>query len=280
LKWKLIDCVIYSATGYELPAIYTNGSADIRPVPQIYTEGSGGYCEKTPIKLSAGSLTGRKLDYQWTAPDGKTHPGEKWNLGAADLSATGVYQVTAFDGPACATTETVNVQVYPNPHIKLSDYDTLCSEQQVNLNPGSGFVSYKWQNGSTEPQMLATSEGIYWVTVTDNNGCQATDSVLLHQCELLVWMPNVFTPNGDGVNDVFLPVYNPDVPITFTMKIFNKWGEEIFSTENITQGWDGTFKGKLCTQDVYTWLVTFSAPDNYKFLQKSPQTGTVMLLNK
>jgi gliding motility-associated-like protein len=63
-------------------------------------------------------------------------------------------------------------------------------------------------------------------------------------------MPNVFTPNGDGKNDIFLPVYNPDVPLTFTMKIFNKWGEEIYSTENISQGWDGTYKGKLCTQEV------------------------------
>ena len=280
LKWKLQECVIYSYSGYEVPTIYTKGSVDIRPVPQIFTDGSGGYCEKTPIKLSAGSFTDRKLDYEWTAPDGKTHPGEKWNLGAADLSDIGVYQVTASDGPGCSTIETVNVQVYPNPHVSISDYDTMCSEKVVNLNAGSGFVSYKWQNGSTEPQIQATSEGIYWVTVTDNNGCQASDSVVLHACEILVWMPNVFTPNGDGVNDIFLPVYNPDLPLTFRLKIFNKWGEEIFSSESVSQGWDGTYKGNLCTQDVYTWLVTFSVPDNYKFLQKSPQTGIVMLLSK
>jgi gliding motility-associated-like protein len=91
-------------------------------------------------------------------------------------------------------------------------------------------------------------------------------------------MPNAFTPNGDGLNDVFLPKYKNGVEITFQMLIFNKWGEQIFSTNNITKGWDGTYKGVICPEDLYTWTITFSAPGNYKFLQKSPQSGNVMLL--
>ena len=278
LKWNSLQCVIYSASGYEIPALYTQGAVDFRPLPQIYTDGNGGYCENTPHKLTVGSLTGQSLSYQWTSPDGSVNSGSELNLGLLSMSASGVYQVQASSGTSCSVTETINLQVYPSPHIRFNNSDTICSEQEVMLNPGSGFATYKWQNGSTEPQLLATSEGIYWVTVTDNNGCQATDSVIVRQCELLVWMPNVFTPNGDGLNDVFLPVYNPDVPITFQMKIFNKWGEELFRSDNISQGWDGTFKGKLCTQDVYSWIITFSAPNNYRFLQKSPQTGNVMLL--
>jgi len=278
LKWNSLQCVIYSASGYEIPAIYTQGAVDLRPVPQIYTDGSGGYCENTPHKLTAGSLTGQSLSYQWTSPDGSVNTGLELNLGPLAVSASGVYQVQASSGTSCSITETIDLQVYPIPHISLNISDTLCSGQEVLLNPGAGFATYKWQNGSAEPQLRAASEGVYWVTVTDNNGCQATDSVLLHQCELLVWMPNVFTPNGDGVNDVFLPVYNPDVPLTFQMKIFNKWGEELFSSNSLTQGWDGTYKGKLCTEDIYSWIITFSAPENYRFLQKSPQSGNVMLL--
>ena len=278
LKWNSLQCVIYSASGYEIPALYTQGGVDLRPVPQIYTDGNGGYCENTPHKLTVGSLTGQSLSYQWTSPDGSVNTGSELNLGLLAMSASGVYQVQASSGASCSVIETINLQVYPSPHISINNSDTICSEKEVMLNPGSGFATYKWQNGSTEPQLVATSEGIYWVTVTDNNGCQATDSVVVRQCELLVWMPNVFTPNGDGLNDVFLPVYNPDVPITFQMKIFNKWGEELFSSDNISQGWDGTFKGKLCTQDVYSWIITFSAPNNYRFLQKSPQSGNVMLL--
>jgi len=278
LDWKLVECVIYSGTGYEMPTIYTNGSADIRPVPQIYTEGSGGYCEKTPLILNAGSLTGRTLDYDWTSPDGSIHSGAKWNLGALAMSDAGVYQVTAHDGPVCATTETINVEVYTNPNVSLSAIDTLCSEQVISLNAGLGFEAYKWQDGSTDPQIEVTKDGLYWVVVTDYNGCKASDSVILKQCELLLWMPNVFTPDGDGLNDIFLPVYKLDVDITFQMYIFNKWGEQIFSTNEISRGWDGTYKGVLCKEDLYTWRIIFSAPDNYKFRQISPQSGNVMLL--
>jgi gliding motility-associated-like protein len=91
-------------------------------------------------------------------------------------------------------------------------------------------------------------------------------------------MPNVFSPNGDGVNDEFLPRYNPDIPVTFQMYIFNKWGEQVFSTSDISKGWDGRYKGAECPQDMYTWTIIFSAPENYKFLQKSPQSGNVMLI--
>lgn len=279
LKWNLVNCLVLSASKSEIPTIYTNGAIDIRPVPQIYTAGGDAYCEGTPLKLNAGSLTGQVLTYQWTSPNGATHTGPEWIIGSLEISAAGEYKVTASDGPACATTEMLSVQVYPNPQVSISDIDTLCADQEVKLNAGLGFAAYKWQDGSTEPQLVATSEGIYWVIVTDNNGCKATDSVLLRQCELLLWMPNAFTPyKADGHNDVFLPEYRRGINITFQMLIFNKWGEQIFSTNDISKGWDGTYKGVLCQQDLYTWIITFSTPDNYKFLQKSPQTGNVMLV--
>jgi gliding motility-associated-like protein len=279
LKWNLTNCLILSASKSEMPAIYTDGAVDIRPVPQIYTSGGDAYCEGASLKLNAGSLTGQLLTYEWVNPNGESHTGPEWNIGSLDMSAAGEYRVTASDGPACSTTETLNVHVYPNPQIKIAEKDTLCSDQEVTLNAGTGFTTYKWQDGSTEPKFVATAEGLYWVVVSDENGCKASDSVLLRQCDLLLWMPNAFTPYKiDGHNDVFLPEYRHDVHITFQMLIFNKWGEQIFSTNDISKGWDGTYKGVLCTQDLYTWIITFSTPDNYKFLQKSPQTGNVMLL--
>jgi gliding motility-associated-like protein len=278
LRWNWLQCVIYSASGYEIPAIYTEGNVDIRPTPQIYTEGSGGYCELTPLKISAGSLTGQNLIYNWTSPDGATHTGPEWNLGVLNLAASGDYQVIASDSTECAKTETINVQVFPNPHIKLADFDTLCSDQEVTLTPGPGFAAYNWQDGSTEPQMVVTAEGVYWVIVTDYNGCKDIDSVLLRPCDLLIWVPNAFSPNGDGLNDEFMAYSNLDVDITFKMMVFNKWGEEIFSSTDINKGWDGTFKGAVCPQDMYTWVIYFTAPPTYNYTQKSPQRGNVMLL--
>ena len=168
--------------------------------------------------------------------------------------------------------------VVPNPVVKLSEYEMLCSEQVIELNAGLGFADYVWQDGTKNPKLTATNEGIYWVIVTDTNGCKASDSVLLRPCELLIWMPTAFTPNGDELNDIFAPKYNLDLDFEFKMLVFNKWGEEIFSSSDIKIGWDGTFKGVPCPPDMYTWTISFSAPPTYNFLQKSPQSGLVMLL--
>ncbi|HEX7410546.1 MAG TPA: gliding motility-associated C-terminal domain-containing protein, partial [Bacteroidales bacterium] len=201
LTWNSLQCVIYSASG-EIPAIYTQGSVEIRPAP----------------------------------------------------------------------------------HPQISDQDTLCSDQAIVLNAGQGFASYRWQDGSTEPNLTANTEGHYWVVVTDNNGCQGIDSVMLSPCEnprsyeLQIFMPNAFSPNNDGTNDEFLAIYDREVSISFSMMVFNKWGEQIFSSNDITKGWDGTFKGVPCQPDLYTWIVSFMAPSPYYFKQTSPMLGTVMLL--
>jgi len=278
IKWDWLQCTIFSSEGYELPAIYTKGNVDIRPAPVVYTSGSGEYCEGTELELHSGSLTGQQLYYQWTGPSGTIHQGQDWDLGSLDTTYTGVYRLSATDSTGCFREELLPLLVHPNPSITLSDHDTLCSEQTIVLTPGIGFNEYLWQDGTTAPQLVATNEGLYWVLVTDRNGCMGSDSVLLRPCELLIWMPNAFTPNKDELNDIFTAKCNLDIPITFHMIIFNKWGEELFRTNDIRKGWDGTYKGVPCPQDLYTWRISFSAPDTYNFLQKSPQTGTVMLL--
>ena len=284
LQWDWLQCVIYSAYGYEIPAIYTKGAVDIRPAPQVYTEGAGAYCENTPLLLEAVSLTGSSLSYTWTSPGGITHNGSKWNLGPLDMADNGAFRLMASDSTKCSKTETIQVQVNPNPVIQFAEYDTLCLEQVVVLNPGSAFVSYAWQDGSIEPLMESIYEGLYWVMVTDTNGCRSSDSVMLVPCdiqridELEIWLPNAFSPNGDGINDVFGAKYDSEVKITFQMLVFNKWGQQIFSSGDVSKGWNGKFKGERCPPDLYTWVVTFGAPEPYHFAQKSPIRGHVMLL--
>ena len=284
LQWDWLQCVIYSAYGYEIPAIYTKGAVDIRPAPQVYTEGAGAYCENTPLLLQAGSLTGSSLSYSWTSPGGIIHNGAKWNLGPLDMADNGAFRLVASDSTKCSKTETIQVQVNPNPVIQFAEYDTLCLEQVVVLNPGSAFVSYAWQDGSIAPLMESIYEGLYWVMVTDTNGCRSSDSVMLVPCDILrideleIWLPNAFSPNGDGINDVFGAKYDSEVKITFQMLVFNKWGQQIFSSGDVSKGWNGKFKGERCPPDLYTWVVTFGAPEPYHFSQKSPIRGHVMLL--
>jgi gliding motility-associated-like protein len=206
------------------------------------------------------------------------------NLGPLTTDDSGEYSVTGINSALCATTEIIQVVVNPNPKPMLSAVGDICSEQTVLLSTETDYSEYKWQDGSTLPELLVDTAGFYWVTVTDNNNCKASDSirvicdsVILQQ--LSIWLPNAFSPDGDNVNEEFKAKCTPDnVPFTFRMTIFNKWGEQIFSSDDITKGWDGKFKGQPCPSDLYTWIITFSDPVNYYFLEKSPMRGVVMLL--
>jgi gliding motility-associated-like protein len=284
LQWNWLKCVIYSASGYEIPAIYTMGAVTVRPAPQVYTVGSGTYCENSTITLNAGSLTGQNLSYNWISPNGTTHKGMKWDLGVVNMTASGEYHLIASDSTACANDETVMVQINPKPVVNLAEYDSLCIEQVVQLDAGSGFADYLWQDGSKAPQMDTIAEGLYWVNVVDFNGCQGSDSVRLVSCEmarsteLKIWLPNAFSPNGDGINDVFGAKYNFEVKIDFQMLVFNIWGEQIFSSNDINKGWDGKYKGESCPMGMYTYLVTFKAGKSYTFDQNSPLRGNVTIL--
>ena len=284
LEWNWLKCVIYSAYGYEIPAIYTNGAVEVRPSPPIYADGSGAYCEGTRLKLNSGSLSGQDLTYLWTSPKGGKHSGEEWDLGYLTPGSAGEYKVVATDSTACSGTETVDVKVNAKPYVSISDEDTLCSEQVYILKAGTEFAAYTWQDGSEGPQLATKGEGWYWVIVTDTIGCMGSDSVLLKPCdinrssELHIWLPNAFSPNGDGINDTFGPKYGSEVKIGFNLRIFNKWGEQIFESSDLAKGWDGTFKGQLCLPGLYTWVMEFKAPEHYYFAMESPQTGNVMLL--
>jgi hypothetical protein len=171
LDWNWLQCVIYSASGYEIPAIYTKGTVEIRPAPPIYVDRDGSYCEGTDLTLNAGSITGQNLQYNWTGPNGTSHHGSPWELVSLDSTDAGEYVVTAYDSTACFSTETLHISVNPGPLVYLAEYDTLCVDDPIVLSPGSGFSSYLWQDESSDIQLVATTEGLYWVMVTDDNGC-------------------------------------------------------------------------------------------------------------
>jgi gliding motility-associated-like protein len=87
-----------------------------------------------------------------------------------------------------------------------------------------------------------------------------------------MYVPNAFTPNGDNRNDVFLPVLRSAK--LFELKIYNRWGQEIFHSTDPQQGWDGSFNGEVCKQDVYNWTIELSTLSG----ERRMQSGTVSLL--
>lgn len=115
----------------------------------------------------------------------------------------------------------------------------------------------------------------YVVKVSNATGCSATDTITVRVYQVIpgMFIPNAFSPNGDGVNDVFRPIAIGMKQVNY-FKVYNRWGQLVYSSTNLETGWDGTFKGKPQDPAVYVWIVEGVDYQNKKIAQK----GTVTLI--
>ncbi len=127
----------------------------------------------------------------------------------------------------------------------------------IELTPGT-FTSYKWQDSSTTSTFTISSANpsinTYWVRVTSNT-CIGTDVVTINinDCDIDLEIPNVFTPNGDGINDVFTPGKRKGI-LKMNTSIFNRWGKLIYETNDLQIAWEG----KDFADGVYYWLINYT----------------------
>jgi len=172
--------------------------------------------------------------------------------------------------------------VIPTPDPALPSGDTLTLEAGQSLDAGNGFSSYSWNTGETAQTIIPANEGWYKVTVISTNNCQATDSVyvLLISEEIpsqYFFVPNAFTPDGDGNNDIFKPVpINPELTIdNWHLTIYNRWGGIVFSSDDINIGWAGKKNNVDCPAGVYVYRFTFKVNGNP---EEMVMAGTVALV--
>jgi gliding motility-associated-like protein len=239
---------------------------------------------------------GSAVQFTASAASAGTTPVYRWQRNGADVGSNdSVYvldlpvnndvvtcDITSSDAcasPATITSNTIPVTVLAALNISCAAEDTLCAGTPTVLTPGSTYSAYLWSDGSTGNSLTVDEEGIYWVMVTDASGCTGSDTVLLQPCEVImpVFAPNAFSPNGDGRNDKFAVVCgSPDFISDFEMLIYNRWGQMIFRSKDIGEGWDGTVDGNPCVADVYTYFVSYTVgttPPGQKRV-----SGSVMLI--
>jgi gliding motility-associated-like protein len=132
-------------------------------------------------------------------------------------------------------------------------------------------ASYLWQDGAQTPRYEITNSGLYYVDISVD-GCTIRDSISVEvqDCEVSLQMPNVFTPNQDGYNDHFTPVRTRGIQEA-TLRIFNRWGTELHSTDDLSRGWAST--GSV-SPGTYFWEVEYTD----RFGDKGNVRGTVLLL--
>ncbi len=203
---------------------------------------------------------------------------------ATNLSA-GDYEITVTDANGCSVSGIATVTQPLSPFIINASEDIfdipfgdtinfIISSNSVNsvsysISPDYNINCTNCDSVFAYPNQTTT----YIVTAIDSNGCSTSKEILVTVNEkYILYIPNVFTPNGDGINDD-IRVFAKGVK-TFYWIIFNRWGEKVFESNDITRVWDGTYKGKLLNPDTYVYKVQLS----YLTGKTAEQKGSISIL--
>lgn len=182
------------------------------------------------------------------------------------LSSPGTYtaNLTVIGGNGCIGTSVISTAtVFPNPIATFTPVpvNTNILNSNITFNNGSSIGTYNWDFGDsivstyTWPEHMYGDTGTYVIKLTVENefGCKDTAYGMVCISETFsIYVPNVFTPDGNGKNDYFYPVITG--ARYYEMWIYDRWGENVFWSDN-GKYWDGTYKGKKLKQDIYTWKI-------------------------
>ncbi|MES2616875.1 MAG: gliding motility-associated C-terminal domain-containing protein [Bacteroidota bacterium] len=171
--------------------------------------------------------------------------------------------ITTIEG--CVESDSVMLIQYPNIDGGLGKDTTICLSSSFYMAASDSMINYLWSTGATSQAITVRDHGMYTVTVKNINGCIVSDSIAIKEDpEALpseLFIPTAFTPDEDGLNDVFPGSSYKDPGSTYHLEIFNRWGEKIFVSNHPSVQWDGTYKGNAASQDVYVFYVRYVACD-------------------
>lgn len=270
--------IVYNAPG-TYPVTFTiseNGctethtaNVDVYPKPIAdYTLGGSVACDLQPVQFVDASIGDTPLSYFWQFGDGETATEQNPNH---TYPSAGNYNTSLIVGTSHGCKDTFAlpspVAVFPSPFagVTATPRDTSIFYPDVtafDLSFGAIDCDIYWGDGTMSTNCndihSYAAPGTYTImqVVTNANGCSDTAYIeIVIRPEYLFWIPNAFTPNGNGLNDVFKPKLIGVHDYSFI--IFDRWGEKIFETTNEEAGWNGYFKNRLCTNDVFVYKINF-----------------------
>jgi gliding motility-associated-like protein len=174
----------------------------------------------------------------------------------------------------CKFRDTVKVTEVSSPTFKLPSDTLICENERLYLNVPIG-LNFVWDNGSKLQSRELTDAGSYWITVLSPCGnYNDTINVITESCECKFAVPTAFSPNRDGVNDLFR-VLSTCALSKFRLSVFNRWGEKVFETDDSLFGWNGTYKNEPQPMGTFVW--TCSYYDTFEKRQKD-RVGNVTLI--
>jgi gliding motility-associated-like protein len=219
---------------------------ELVPYPVIELGPDTALCEGEMLLLDAGEGPGT---YTWTTGDDGRQ---------LEVRQSGIYGVVVDNGH-CISSASLQVTFNPSPIRMAAKELFACLDEEpryVVIDAGNPGSNYSWNTGQTSQVILAGAYGWYFVDIVNVHDCAVRDSVVVTEyCPSTIYVPNTFTPNGDGINDIFLPVGKNIASLE--MIVFDRWGGVLFETRDPNVGWDGTFRGEPVKNDMYIWKMRY-----------------------
>ncbi|MBC8172768.1 MAG: gliding motility-associated C-terminal domain-containing protein, partial [Chitinophagales bacterium] len=253
-----------------------NTNLTVFPLPAITFIAVEGICVNETYALTA-------------TPAGGTFSGAGVSGDSFMGSSVGIYEITYSytDANGCVNNETASIivtenylELGPDNYIQQGDsvyIDGYTEGITINWSPSTGLSCTECLQTIASPVQTTTYMGIS----VDEYGCEATDYITIfvdNISDAPIYVPNTFTPNGDGANDYFF-VYGTEIDVINYMRIYDRWGELLFEINNVsigdfTKGWNGTARGYQLLPGVYAYTISVQL----KFDIEKTFAGSVMLL--
>ncbi|MDG1518402.1 MAG: gliding motility-associated C-terminal domain-containing protein, partial [Flavobacteriales bacterium] len=203
-------------------------------------------------------------------------------LSKYDVSVAGTYDVLVIDDEGCYGRDTIEISVSDIPVVEIVNGDSLpiCElafqEKTLSIIDNEG-MNILWSNYDESDSIIVTNADFYTVSKTNQFYCTGYDTIEVYEyCRpVALTMPNIFTPNGDGINESFIPIEVPSEPLDYYMshiksikfEIYNRWGRVLYSSSGILPNWDGINLniGEPCASGTYYWTLIYSdvSGENY-----------------
>jgi gliding motility-associated-like protein len=260
----IISCVLTSDYGCLTSPEAVSNAITIPEAPSPELGGNLTVCPGTVVQINAHA---GYLSYTWQ--DGSTDS-------IYTAYGAGTYYVDVLTACRGKLSDTVHISIDPLSTNFLPVDTSACVYDKTVLRSSVVFESYNWSTGSAAATITTGQAGWYWLQGIDKQGCISTDSVLISPkpCPPIgVYVPEAFSPNGDGRNDIFRPIIYGNVT-NYQFSVFNRQGQLVFTSREPNKGWDGRINGQTQETNVYAWFCSYQFAGQPERVEK----GTVTLI--